>query len=167
MVINVIVEYGYTTEDKWYEFVAEVNAEWAIVMENISQTGYTLLPDIYICFKHFNVKKEDYLEYREKQYEEYLETGLDAPYILSEREVEVLFGDYSSETVMMELKSTTGYYFKGGIFTPDDFRNVSDELLMEMMKEDDFCLYLFDMQNLGVHNPSQRVETLKSQMQEE
>ncbi len=162
-----IIDYGYATEEEYQAYAERVNEVDYANADTVLETGWTSPPPLYIAIKEFNIKKEDYLEHREKLYEFYLETGLSAERILSEREIEILFGDYDLETVMRELKLDINYYYNGGIFTPNNLYRVSDELLKEMMKEDDFYLYLFDMENLGVKNPSDRVEALKAEMEAE
>lgn len=138
------------------------------------------LPWIYCIIKHFNITKEEYLEYREYAIENgkyYIGAN-----VFTDRQIEIVFGNYDKETVMRELKSDLALYHDGKIYTYEKLKNlnrsdVADEL-KKLVQVDEFYLWLYDLEMYICNNYEKKhyerdkfeefceyIETLRAEME--
>jgi len=133
------------------------------------------LPYVYQFIKYFDITKEDFLEFQKQQIRFAQESGYIRDGMFTERQLEILFGDYSDEVVMREFKNEFTYYKDGKLYDISTLsKYADDELLKELLKEDDFRLWLYDVRNLGygVYVPIStdflnRIDTLLAEMEAE
>lgn len=150
----------YATAEEIKIFIEESDAKFK---KTDSNKPYRVsLPYI---INHFDISKDEYLKFREEQCEKYKSAPGYSYDLLTEREIEIIFGDYSEETIMKELKTATSFYYEGALYDAYALAAwADDELLLEFLEMDWFQLYLFDLENLEYSNPLfYRIEKLQAE----
>ena len=169
-VLDYLVEYNYAesaeqASEKYDSFTLDFRA-----------------PALYRWVKCFNITKEDLYKMRNQYIIDRYKLGDEQEYFdedifTTDRQIEILYGDYSPETIMKELKDYCAFYYDMKLYVMDDLVDrVSDELLWQMLQTDEMKIYLTDMQDLqkrGVdigdeHTLGQllnRIEALRAKME--
>ena len=130
------------------------------------------LPSVYRFIRHFNISKADYLKYREYAIDMGKKTDIILGGLYTDKEIEILFGDYSKEVVMRECMNPTSYYYDGKLYFFAGLSWLDEQTLKTLLEQEDFNLWLYDMRKLGpvcgIYNTTDifnRIETLRAEME--
>ncbi len=168
------IDKGIVSAEEMDEFLDKIDKENKD--NNIYTRPYVdYLPYAYRLIKNFNITKDDYLEYREQEIAFAKETGYGFDNVFTDRQIEIIFGNYSDEIVMQEFKNEFSYYHDGKLYHISGLiRYADDETLKELLKEDGFKLWLYDVKNLssveeiwGIDKFLERIESLRAEMEAE
>ncbi len=167
-----LVDFGYS------ETKEDADKRFQAYLDGIKGTDYEYEPGLFSFIKCFSVTKEDLYTMRDNAmihfYYNSPESFFNPTFFPTNHQIEMLYGDYNIGFLMQELKNNSTYLHDGKLYLYSQLLfYTSDEILLEMAKQEDFRLYVDDMTeyisrggNLGVTTSDQlkkKIERLLSE----
>lgn len=101
--------------------------------------NYDYLPIVYVMIQELEIAKDEYV------------AAMNDTTMLTDKQIELLFGGYDEEIIKQELKRETVFYFEEKLYDPGDlqwaFEN-DKELCKRMLQDDSFKLYWYEVSYL-------------------